>query len=191
MKPAVESAISPRRIFFGAASRRAVRLSILVLFVGGTLGCSSMSTLEPLEVTLSNITFGEVTLFETNLIARLRITNPNPEPFTIDGASFKLILDDKKVGTGTTAETFTVERLESTVVDAHFHINNATAILRLADIFQSKEVSYGVRGSLFTQGAFGTKKIKVEKIGSIDLSQIEGKDKLPTHDGLTPLTPEG
>jgi LEA14-like dessication related protein len=149
-----------------------------------------MSGLEPLEVTLSNIEIGEVTVFETTLIARLRITNPNPEAFTIDGASFKLMLDDKKIGTGTSPETFSVDRLDSVVVDAVFHINNAAAILRLRDVFENREVSYGVRGSLFTQGTFGPRKIKVQKLGQIDLSEAAGASKLPEHDGLTPLATE-
>ena len=130
---------------------------------------------------LSNLKITEVTVFETTLIAKLRITNPNPEAFTIDGGSFKLILDDKKVGTGTASETFTVERLDSAVIDAVFHINNASALLRLQGILQEKEVTYGIQGSLFTQGSFGTKKIKIEKTGRLDLSngnptEIEGPE---------------
>jgi len=123
----------------------------------------------------------EVTVFETTLIAKLRITNPNPEALTIDGGSFKLTLDEKKVGTGTASETFTVERLDSTVIDAIFHINNASALLRLQGILQKKDVTYGIQGSLFTQGSFGTKKIRIEKTGRLDLSNgsstaIEGPD---------------
>mgnify|MGYP001820198300 CR=1 FL=1 len=174
--------------------RSAASVCLLAMLVLGSMACSSMSGMEPLEVTLSNIQFGEVTVFETNLTARLRITNPNPEPFAIEGASFKLYLNEKKVGTGTTAETFTIERLDSTVVDVQFHINNAAAIMRMTDLFtrqeQTQEISYGVRGSLFTQGTFGTTKIKVDRAGTIDWSQIEGRGKLPEHDGITPLNPE-
>jgi len=144
-------------------------LSTLIL-MSLAVGCSSMSSMEPLEVTLANLEVKEITVFETTLVAKLRITNPNPEAISIDGASFKLYLEDKKVGTGTTSEAFTVERLDSYVVNTVFHVNNATALLRLKDIFQEKEVSYGVRGSLFTQGTFGTKKIKVEKMGRVDLT---------------------
>jgi LEA14-like dessication related protein len=146
-----------------------------------SIGCASMSTIDPLEVTLSNLKITEVTVFETTLVAKLRITNPNPEAFTINGGSFKLTLDEKKVGTGTASETFTVERLDSAVVDAIFHINNTSALLRLQGILQAKEVTYGVQGALFTQGSFGTKKIKIEKTGRLDLSnsdptEIEGPE---------------
>ena len=48
-------------------------------------------------------------------------------------------------------------------------INNASALLRLRDILDDNDVSYGVRGGLYTQGAFGTKKLKVEKTGRLDL----------------------
>ncbi len=157
------------------------RLTAFCMILAVCAGCSSMAQIEPLEVTLANVKFTEVTVFETTLVAKLRITNPNPEAFTINGGSFKLILDDKKVGTGTASETFTVERLDSAVIDAVFHINNASALLRLQGIFQQKEVTYGVKGSLFTQGSFGTKKIKIEKTGRLDLTDmnsdpIEGPD---------------
>jgi len=135
-----------------------------------------MATIEPLAVTLANLKITEVTVFETTLVAKLRITNPNPEAVTIDGGSFQLILDDTKVGTGTASETVTVERLDSAVVDAIFHVNNASALLRLQGILQEKEVTYGVRGSLFTRGPFGTKKIKIEKTGRLDLSNMNSTD---------------
>ncbi len=74
-----------------------------------------------------------------------------------------------------------MERLDSAVIDAVFHINNASALLRLQSILQKKEVTYGIQGSLFTQGSFGTKKIKIEKTGRLDLSkgnptEIEGPE---------------
>lgn len=149
------------------------RLVALLTILTAGIGCASMSTIEPLEVTLADVKFTEVTLFETTLVAELRITNPNPEAFTIDGGSFKLILDDKKIGTGTASETFTVQRLDSAVIDAVFHINNASALLRLQSILQKDDVTYGIRGSLFTRGSFGTKKIKIEKTGRLDLSGMK------------------
>jgi LEA14-like dessication related protein len=146
---------------------------LVVAFLAAVLGCSTMSSLEPMEVTLTDLDVTEVTVFETSLVAKLRITNPNPDPITIDGASFKLYLEDKKVGSGTTKESFVVDRLDSNVIDVVFHINNASALLRLKDIFDDNDVNYGVRGALFTEGAFGTKKIRIEKTGHLDLSDMD------------------
>ena len=77
---------------------------------------------------------------------------------------------------GTSKESFTVDRLDSSVVDVLFHINNASALLRIKDILEDDDVSYGIRGGLFTQGAFGTKKLKVEKTGQIDLKNTSPID---------------
>jgi len=44
----------------------------------------------------------------------------------------------------------------------------SSALLRIKDILEDDDVSYGIRGGLYTQRAFGTKKIKVEKSGHID-----------------------
>ena len=148
---------------------RRLSLLVVVVLVVGAIGCTSMGSIEPLEVTLANLNVTEVTLFETTLVAKLRITNPNPDAFTIEGASFKLYLEDKKIGMGTSKESFTVDRLDSSVIDVIFHINNASALLRIKDILEDDDVSYGIRGSLYTQGAFGTKKLKIEKMGRIDL----------------------
>jgi len=146
--------------------------ALAIILAIGAFGCSSTGSLEPVQVTLVDLEISEMTLFETGMVAKLRITNPNPEALTIDGASFKLILDDKKIGTGTTKETFTVERLDSAIIDAVFHINNASALLRLKGIMGKTEVSYGIRGNLYTQGSFGTKKLNIDKMGTINLADM-------------------
>jgi LEA14-like dessication related protein len=81
---------------------------VAAVLVIGALGCTSLGSIEPLDVTLANLDITEVTVFETTLVAKIRITNPNPEALTIEGASFKLYLEDKKVATGTSKESFTV-----------------------------------------------------------------------------------
>jgi len=163
-----------------ALRRPLFRVCVATTLAVGALGCSSIGSMEAFDVTLSNLDVTEVTVFETTLVAKMRVTNPNPEAYTIDGASFTLYLEDKKVGTGTSNESFTVERLDSHVIDVIFHINNASAILRLKDILEDedKEISYGVRGGLYTEGAFGTKKLKVEKTGTIDLGGATIADEL-------------
>ncbi len=153
------------------AVRQWAAFAFAVVLIGGASGCSTTGSIEPLEVTLADLDVTEVTVFETTLVAKLRITNPNPAAMTIEGAAFKLYLEDKKVGSGTTKEIFTVDRLDSSLVDVVFHINNASALLRLKDILEDDDVSYGISGGLYTQGAFGTKKLKVDKTGRIDIGK--------------------
>jgi LEA14-like dessication related protein len=137
-------------------------------------GCATTNALEEMEITLVNLEFTEATLFETTMVAQIRVANPNPDPLSFEGASFKLYLDDRKVGTGMVPDPFTVEELATTVVKATFHLNNATAAFRIIDVLRDRrEVGYGVRGSLFTDAAIGRRKLRVEKMGVLDLENLE------------------
>ncbi len=133
-------------------------------------GCVSSGFMEPLEITLANIEMGEMTLFETTLIADVRIVNPNPESLSFDGASCKLYLGGGKVGTGITSESFVVDRLNSQVVKVEFHINNAAAIFRIHNIRIQKSAAYKLQTTLFSTGSFGTKKYKNTYEGVLDFS---------------------
>lgn len=140
-------------------------LSIVILMSG----CASFGNLEAPELTLVQLQPVEATLFETTLQVQLRIANPNPEAITFEGASFKLTLDDHKVGRGMTAETKTVERFGTEIVDLTFHVSNASVLLRLKEVLESKSVAYGVSGKLYVQQGMGTRKLKVQSAGQIDL----------------------
>ena len=137
-------------------------------------GCSSTDEIEQLEVTLTNLEFSDSTLFETTMVATVRVANPNPTAFDFEGASFKLILDDRKVGTGLAPDAFSVDGLGSTVVDVTFHVNTANVVFRIVNAARDKrEISYGIQGSLFATTSYGTRKLKVDKMGTLDLANIE------------------
>lgn len=129
-----------------------------------------MGSLEPPAVTLAGVELTEVTMFETTVQVKLRISNPNPEPMTLEGASFKLRLEGFKIGQGLSSETVTIERLDSTILNVTFHVNNAVALLQLKEIVEQEAVDYGIRAVLYTQGSWGTKKLKVEKEGRFDFT---------------------
>jgi len=137
-------------------------------------GCTTLGSLETPDVTLAGLQLTEVTVFETTIEARLRIGNPNREDLSFDGASFKLELEDRKVGRGLTPETFTVPGLSTAVVPVTFHVNNAAAMLRLKQILDQQTVSYGVWATLYLERGTGTKKLKAERQGQIDLQAIAG-----------------
>jgi LEA14-like dessication related protein len=151
-----------------------MRATLVLCLAAVAVGCVSTEALEELEVTLTGLEFTDATLFETTMVATIRVANPNPESLSFEGASFKLYLDERKVGVGLAPKPFAVEGLATSLVDVTFHINNATAIFRIVDVLKDKrEVGYGVRGSLFTDAAHGGRKLKVEKMGTLDLENFE------------------
>lgn len=148
---------------------RALAVPTLALVVL-TSGCVSLGSLEAPELTLVQVKPVEATVFETTLNVQLRIANPNPDAITFEGASFKLTLEDRKVGRGMTPETVTIDRFGTAVVSLPFHVSNASVLLRLQEILESKTVSYGVSGKLYVKLGSGTRKLKVESDGMIDLN---------------------
>lgn len=131
--------------------------------------CASLTPLESPDLTLVDLELTEATMFETTLQVRLRVANPNPDPLTFAGASFKLDLDGHRVGRGLTSETYVVPRLGSEVMEVTFHISNVSLLLRLKEILELKTLSYGVQGKLHLQHALGTRKLKVSSAGRFDL----------------------
>ena len=132
--------------------------------------CTSMGSMEPPAVTLAGVEPTEVTMFETTVQVKLRVSNPNPEPMTLEGASFKLRLEGQKIGQGLSSETVIIDRLGSTLLDVTFHVNNAVALLQLKEILDQEAMDYGIRAVLYTRGSWGTKKLKVEKEGRFDFT---------------------
>ena len=142
-----------------------------LLLVGVVLlsNCATVD-LEPPSLTLVNLQPTEATLFETTLLVKLRVSNPNPEPLTFEGASFKLTLEGHKVGRGLTADTVTVDRFGTEVIEATFHVSNASLLLRLQEVLEAKTVTYGVTGKLHILQSGNSQKLKVESSGQLDLN---------------------
>lgn len=151
----------------------------LVLAAAALLPSCASLDLEPPELTLVNLQPTEATLFETTLLVSLRVANPNPEPLTFEGASFKLTLEGHKVGRGLTSEAVTVERFGTEVIEATFHVSNASLLLRLQQILEAKTVNYGVTGKLYIQQSGQSHKLKVQSEGRLELEP----SALPTIDG--------
>jgi len=135
------------------------------------------SPAEPLGVNLVDLEVQEITLFEATLLAKIRVSNPNPDPLQFSGGSLKLLLDDRKIGTAMTSQAFAVAGFESTVIDMTVHVNTASAITRIPALLEQDSVSYGVRGALYSQGSFGTHKHVVERSGSLDLGSLGETDR--------------
>jgi LEA14-like dessication related protein len=159
------------------SGRRAALGAALGALLIAALGCSSLTPLEPLGVNLVNLEVQEITLFEATLVAKIRVSNPNPDPLQFSGGSLKLLVDERKIGTAMTSQAFAVAGFESTVIDMTVHCNTASAITRIPALLKQDSVSYGVRGALYSQGSFGTHKHVVERSGSLDLTALGEPDR--------------
>jgi LEA14-like dessication related protein len=146
-------------------------LPVVAMVAMMSFGCASMAPDERPEITLSNLELTEATLFETTMVAAVRISNPGMKPIVVEGASFKLVLDGKKVGRGMMKDPVAVEGLDSAIGRVVFHLNNAVALLRLRQVMENRTVSYGIEGHLYLQQGSRSTKVKVEQMGRLDLDR--------------------
>ena len=97
-----------------------------------------------------------------------------PEPMTLEGASFKLRIDGRKVGAGVTSEAVEVPGLDSHVLAVTFRLNNVSALLRLREVIERHAFDYELTGKLYSQGPWGRRSLKVNRLGHLDLDEVAG-----------------
>jgi len=160
-------------------------MCLWVLITLSVTGCASRYAALS-EIALVDLRLGEVTLFETGLIAVVRIDNEGSNSLPITGASYRLYLNDVDVGRGMTSESMTVPRLGSANQKVLFQLNHISLISRIQSLLESNQFSYKISGNVYvSEGFFRDRKIPVEHSGRLDL-------KLKSWNGeLLPVYPEG
>lgn len=135
-------------------------------------GCATIPPDERPEITLTGLSIKDATMFETAVEATIRLTNPSLNSVDIEGATFKLVLDGRKVGRGMMRERFTIDGLDTRTATADFYVNNASALLKLRNILEQKAFDYGMIGNLYVAQGAGTTKIRVERFGRLSLHDV-------------------
>jgi LEA14-like dessication related protein len=170
-----------KRIPTQLASRSLPVLGLAALLLLPLGGCSGLSMTPP-DLSLVDLEFTDLTLFESTGTFTVRILNENPDPLTIDGGVFKIYLNGLKVGKGVTSERIEVPRLESTTAEVSLHVSNVALAARIRDLLQDPVLNYTLKSKLFVVKSYGTRKATFNHSGRIDLS---GKDLAPDRAPVT------
>lgn len=145
--------------------------TLAVFLMLSTAGCSSLYQSEPPQVSLVNLKFTDVTVFETSGVMVLRLANENPDPMLIDGGVYNLYINGIRVGQGLSDATFEVPRLSSEIDEVPFRVNNLAFATRLKGIIDSGSFDYLIKAKVYVEGGFGRKTLKVEKGGFFDFEE--------------------
>ncbi len=133
------------------------------------VGCASIYSVKP-EIALVDLRLGEVTLLETGLNAVVRIDNEGRYPLRINGAVFRLFLNDIDVGKAMTSEGVTVPRLGSANQEVLFRISNLSLITRIQSLMESDQFNYKISGHVYVGSGLGFGgRIPVEHTGRLNL----------------------
>lgn len=156
-----------------ARSRPASLISILLagVLTMSAVGCSGIYPSAPPQVSLVDLRFTDVTVFETSGLMVLRLANENPDPMLIDGGVYNLYINGVRVGQGLSDASFEVPRLSSEVDEVPFRVNNLAFATRLKGIIDSGSFDYLIKAKVYVEGGFGRKTLKVEKGGFFDFEE--------------------
>jgi LEA14-like dessication related protein len=143
---------------------------LIVVVALALCGCASLGIVPP-EVTLVDLEFTDLTMFETTGEFTVRLANENPDPLRINGGVFRLYLNGIKVGKALTSESIEVPRLGTATQRVALHVNNVALIGRLASLMKEPILEYQIRSRLFVEGAYGTRRVNFENSGTFSWGQ--------------------
>lgn len=152
-------------------------------------GCATFEPFTAPDVTLVDLRFEDLTVFETRGAFTVRLSNENPEPLVVDGAVYKLYLGGHKVGRALSDARLEVPRLSSSVTEVEVYINNVALVTRLLTLGREQGVDYTIKGKLYVERPYGTRRLRFSRDGRIDLSGTGGRPRIEAEPLAEPAAP--
>lgn len=119
----------------------------LLLFTFVATGCFSHRVKEP-AISLIDVNFSEVSVFETTLQARLRLENENSFPVTVIGGVHQIRLNDVSIGKGITSEVIEIPRYGSAESRVTVRLSNISMLSHLQKLIESEKFDYRIESVL-------------------------------------------
>ncbi len=161
------------------ARARCLCLLLLLPALGPLAGCASLGLIEP-EVTLVNLEFTDLTLFETSGVFTVRLANENPEPLVVDGGVYNLYLGGWKIGKGLSDRRLEVPPLSTATDEIELHLSNLAIATQLRSIWESRVFDYELKARIYLQRPYGRRTMRIESAGRFDL---DARREPEAHDG--------
>ena len=163
--------------YVGNGRSNALQNILVALIAGAVLaGCAGVPTGEmaPPSVTIADFGVGSASLFEQQFNLKLRIQNPNPEDFRVDGVAFDLEINGEPFAKGVGNQALTVPRYGSGFMPVEAVSSLGGVVKQFSRIVQGDGpvFTYRIKGSLSV--ASGTR-IPFDRSGEFDLRAIAPK----------------
>jgi LEA14-like dessication related protein len=147
---------------------RPFRLLLASIFL---LGCATTPKVEPLDVTVSDVVPGQMSIFEQEYQVKLRVQNPNNFDIALDGAAYQIELNGKAFARGVARQSVTVPKYGDAIIDGTC-ISDLSAVLgQISQLTKGppEKFRYRIKGKL---GRSDGTSIPFEKVGEIDLAGL-------------------
>ncbi len=163
----------------GNSQRRGISISgiaaVVLLAAVVMAGCSGLPPgAQAPAVTIADFGLGNAGLFEQQFGLKLRIQNPNPEEFRVDGIAFDLEINDQPFARGVGNQMITVPRYGSAFMAVEAVSTLGGLIRQFGRMAQGekREFKYRIKGSLsFAGGA----RVPFDERGEFDFSAFASR----------------
>jgi LEA14-like dessication related protein len=146
-------------------------LITFLLFVVPLSSCSTVNTIPP-EVNLLKVDIQDVTLSHVNLVAELRVFNPNEKPATIQGVDYKLHLEGIKVFSGRSSLSQTIEPQKYGLLSLRLSSAYWDIIQLLNKLPNKSEVAFSMQGTIrLGESSIFAQRFSFDKQGVIPLQK--------------------
>jgi LEA14-like dessication related protein len=141
----------------------------VILLLIPIASCSTINTIQP-EVNLMRLDVLDVTLSHVNLLAELRVFNPNETSVTIQGVDYTLYLEDIKVFSGRSGLAQTINPQEYGFLTLRLSTAYWNIIQLLNRLPDKADVAFSMQGSIRVgESRLFSKHFSFEKEGMIPL----------------------
>jgi LEA14-like dessication related protein len=148
-------------------------LGLLLSLVLGACDSLLTSDIQPPEVSLAGLGFGEPGLFEQQLRIDLRLRNPNDFEVAIDRVTFNLEVNDKPFAHGRASEGLDLPALGETVVPVTVEVPTNDLIERVMELGSERRLDYRLTGEAELDSLFFSK-VPFHREGKLALPKLPG-----------------
>jgi len=150
-----------------------MRLLPGVLVFALLAGCATTPKMEPLDVTLSDITPGQMGILEQQFQVKLRVQNPNNFDIALDGAAYTIELNGKSFAKGVARQSVTVPKYGDAIIEGSCISDLSGVLTQISQLTKGapEKFRYRIKGKL---GRSDGSSIPFDKVGEIDLAGLGG-----------------
>lgn len=153
----------------------------LVFFLAGCAGMPG--GLEPLKVSIADVSILDLGLIEQKLGLKVRIQNPNSVDIPIDGMSYDLEMNGQPFAHGVARPQTHVPRYGEVVIQVEAVSNIGSILRQLGALQQEQKLNYRFKGELDSGRWQGARPFDME--GTISFPNLDGRqEKTPGADAL-------
>lgn len=151
-------------------------------------GCASIGASRGISTSLVNLVPRVASLFESNALLTLRITNETTTPLALTGAVHKLYLDDTYVGQAVSNDRTSVAALGTTTQTVTVHFENLALLRKMSQYSAAppKVIGYRVESLLYASEKVGPDRFKAIATGELDVAALMSAAGVPASGGALP-----